>query len=72
MIATAQAGDWEGRIEEVTTQKDKKDENRQYCARHAAILRKVNEKEPKKKEAQIFETKKLSTSTGKVSTVGIF
>ena len=67
MIATARAGDWEGRIEEVTTQKDRKEESRQYCARHSYILRKVNEKEPKKKEAQIFETKKLCASTGKIS-----
>jgi hypothetical protein len=65
MIATARAGDWEGRIEEVKTQKSRKDDSGQYCARHAAILRKVNGKEQRKNEAQIFETKKLFTSAEK-------
>jgi hypothetical protein len=58
MIATAHAGDWEGRIEELRTRVDKKDDRGQYCARHAAMLRKANEKKGKNE---------LTTSTPKVS-----
>jgi hypothetical protein len=66
MIATAQAGDWQGRVEELRTQKDRKDDRGQYCARHAAMLRKAKEKEQKNGE-QFLEAKKLSISTANVS-----
>ena len=51
MIATAQAGDWEGRIDEARTRGDRKANRRQYCARHAAEMRKEsNEKDRKRRE----------------------
>ena len=58
MIATAQAGIWEGRIEQLGTRQD---DGRQYCARHAAMLRKENEREKKNNEEQFLEKKKFST-----------
>ncbi|XP_028412237.1 cytosolic carboxypeptidase 2-like isoform X3 [Dendronephthya gigantea] len=63
-IATAQAGDWEGRIEEVRTRGDRKVTRGQYCARHAAEMRKDrNENERMRRENfQPLEGNKIYSS----------
>ena len=64
MVATAQAGDWEGRVEQLRTHQEN---GRQYCARHAAMLKKENERARKDNHEQILERKELLSTSPKVS-----
>ena len=65
MIATAQAGSWEGRIEEVRAHKD---DRGRYCAHHAAMLAKKAGKE-RKFEQPIVQA--ANSFTSKVSIASI-
>lgn len=65
MIATAQAAECEGDIEELRTHGDKREDMGLYCAKHAAVLERTNGKELRQEGC--VEGKKLSIPPQKVS-----